>query len=254
VVNEAGNPDPLDFSPPGEIAVAGNFTTVTFEDTFVNDGLFDIFPNSSLVIFENDFTQGAAGTMALTLGGRPTGNELSFLSVMGDAILEGGTLEVDLFSTGANPIDPMAGDEYQILKALGDLSGVFANQIMPNLGPGLVMFPVYDYAADTITLRVAGLAGIMGADFNGDGFVDATDLAIWQMNVGIIGGATGAQGDADGDGDVDGDDFLEWQRTIGPVPPGSGAGGQLVAGVPEPSSLLLIAIGSLALAAGRRRP
>jgi T5SS/PEP-CTERM-associated repeat protein len=256
VVNEAGDPDPMNFSPPGEIAVAGNNTTVTFEHEFTGGGRFAIFPNSSLVIFENDFTQLASGTMAITLGGRPTGNELSFLSVMGDASLNG-TLEVDLFSTGANPIDPMPGDEYEILAAMGTLSGIFTNLVMPNLGAGVAMVPVYDYLAGTVTLQVVGLAGVMGAVFNGDGFVDALDLAVWQMNVGIIGGATGAQGDADGDGDVDGDDFLLWQQTIGPVPgggAGSGAGGQLVAGVPEPSSLLLVTIGSLALAGGRRRP
>jgi hypothetical protein len=53
VVNEAGDPDPMSLAPPGEIAVAGNNTTVTFEDHFVNNGLFDVFPNSSLVLFQN---------------------------------------------------------------------------------------------------------------------------------------------------------------------------------------------------------
>jgi hypothetical protein len=251
VTNEAGNPDPDAPEPAGEIAIAGNNTTVTFEDHFVNNGNFEMFPNSSLVLFENDFTQGAAGAMAITLGGRPTGNELSFLSIMGDANLDG-TLEVDLFSTGANPIDPMPGDEFEILNALGDLTGIFTNLIMPNLGAGMAMFPVYDYNADTVTLHVASLMGVMGADFNGDGIVNGQDLAIWQQNVGLRMGATGAQGDADGDGDVDGDDFLEWQRQLGPVP-GAGSGSGLGASVPEPSSLAILLAGSLALAIGHRK-
>jgi hypothetical protein len=126
---------------------------------------------------------------------------------------------------------------------------------MPPLGGGLTMFPVYDRAADTVTLVVASLMGVMGADFNGDGVVNGLDLAIWQQNVGIDMGATGAQGDADGDGDVDGDDFLIWQQTLGPVPgAGSGSGAhQLGGNVPEPGSLMLVLAASLALAAYRRK-
>jgi hypothetical protein len=116
------------------------------------------------------------------------------------------------------------------------------------------MFPVYDRLADTVTLIVASLAGVMGADFNGDGFVNGLDLLIWQQNVGIRMGATGAQGDADGDGDVDGDDFLEWQQQLGPVPgSGSGSGLPLGASVPEPSSIALLLAASLAIVAHRRR-
>jgi hypothetical protein len=251
VVNEGGVADPP--SPAGGIAIAGNNTTVTFEDVFINNGDFEIFPNSSLAIFESDFNQGAAGSMAITLGGRPTGSELSFISVGGDANLNG-TLEVNLFSAGANPINPMPGDEYQILGALGDVNGIFTNLIMPNLGAGLTMFPVYDRVADTVTLIVGSLAGVMGADFNGDGVVNGLDLLIWQQNVGIRMGATGAQGDADGDGDVDGDDFLEWQQQLGPVPgSGSGSGLPVGASVPEPSGIALLMAATLSFVACRRQ-
>lgn len=241
VVNEAAS----GLAPAGEIAVSGNNTTVTFEDHFINNGKFDIFPNSSLVLFENDFTQGGSGALALTLGGRPTGNELSFLSVMGDASLAG-ALEVDLFSTGANPINPMPGDQYQILATQGQLSGIFTQLMMPTLPGGLVMFPTYDYLAGTVTLVVASAAGAIGPDFNGDGVIDDADLAIWLANVGITSGATVLQGDADGDGDVDGDDFLFWQRNVGQPPPWTGAGsgsgfasGENATAVPEPAGIAL---------------
>jgi hypothetical protein len=149
----------------------------------------------------------------------------------------------------------MLGDEYQSLGARGDVNGIFTNLIMPNLGPGLSMFPVYDRVADTVTLVVATLVGVMGADFNGDGVVNGLDLAIWQQNVGVRMGATGAQGDADGDGDVDGADFLAWQQQLGPVPgSGSGSGSQqLGANVPEPGSFALVLVATLALASCRRQ-
>jgi T5SS/PEP-CTERM-associated repeat protein len=238
----------------GEIGIAGNNTTVTFEDHFINSGVFEMFPNSSLALFLNDFTQTAAGTLVMTLGGRPTGNELSFLSMLGDVSLDGG-LTVDLFGTGANPINPMAGDQYQILATGGLLSGIFTRQAFPALAPGLDWFVDYNYLAGTVTLQVRDLMNVMGADFNGDGIIDAADLAIWLMFNGLTSGATPAQGDADGDGDVDGDDFLIWQQTIGPVPPGSGSGAahDLAATVPEPSAWLLLALGSLIGAACRRR-
>jgi hypothetical protein len=60
----------------------------------------------------------------------------------------------------------------------------------------------------------------LAADFDGDGAVDAEDLAVWQSAFGL-----NADGDADADGDSDGADFLVWQRTLG-------------AGSPPPSSSL----------------
>jgi len=48
---------------------------------------------------------------------------------------------------------------------------------------------------------------LFAADFNGDGMVDATDLAIWEAAFGLT-----AAGDANGDEVTDGADFLFWQR------------------------------------------
>jgi hypothetical protein len=65
-----------------------------------------------------------------------------------------------------------------------------------------------------------------GADFNGDGFVDAADLMDWGASFGLDAG-----GDADNDGDTDGADFLAWQRQF------TGPSTSVGHGVPEPSSL-----------------
>ncbi len=79
--------------------------------------------------------------------------------------------------------------------------------------------------------KLASLTLVPG-DFNGDTFVDGTDLAQWQGGYGI-----NNEGDADGDGDSDGRDFLIWQRNFSPDNEVLTAA---ATAVPEPSSALLI--------------
>ena len=81
-------------------------------------------------------------------------------------------------------------------------------------------------------------------DFDGDGDVDGDDFLIWQNGFLVSAGAALLDGDADGDGDVDGDDFLIWQRNF-PYP-------TVIASVPEPSSLVLLAMGGLMMLRRRK--
>lgn len=77
-----------------------------------------------------------------------------------------------------------------------------------------------------------------GADFTGNGNVDAEDLAIWESGFGTPSGALPSNGDADLDADVDGTDFLVWQNEF------SGAGAALeVQTVPEPSTAFALLAG-----------
>jgi hypothetical protein len=74
-------------------------------------------------------------------------------------------------------------------------------------------------------------------DFDSDGDVDGADFVAWQTNFPKPGGALLSEGDADGDGDVDGADFVVWQTNF-PFTPSPG-----VSPIPEPTSLVLGAIG-----------
>lgn len=87
--------------------------------------------------------------------------------------------------------------------------------------------------------------GTVLADFNGNGTVDAADLAKWRTDF-----HAGAGSDADGDGDSDGQDFLVWQRRLGATTASAS-----VAAIPEPSALAMLALtcGALAGAARKRR-
>ena len=77
------------------------------------------------------------------------------------------------------------------------------------------------------------------SDFNADGTVDGDDLAVLKQGFGSA-NPTLAAGDGNGDGVVDGADFLRWQREAMITEPPAEA-----AGVPEPSSLTLLAVAAL---------
>ena len=84
------------------------------------------------------------------------------------------------------------------------------------------------------------------ADFNNDGNVDGRDFLIWQRGFGT--GTNNSTGDANNSGTVDAADLAIWQNLYG--------GGALTAtstAVPEPSCLLLLALGVMGLGAANRR-
>ena len=66
---------------------------------------------------------------------------------------------------------------------------------------------------------------------------DGDDFLVWQNGFPISVGAALLDGDADADGDVDGEDFLIWQNNF-PYP-------ATLSSVPEPNSLVLLALGGL---------
>ncbi|MFN3169022.1 MAG: hypothetical protein ACE37H_18395 [Phycisphaeraceae bacterium] len=92
------------------------------------------------------------------------------------------------------------------------------------------------------------IASAMPGDTDNDGDIDDTDLGTSFSNytgpVGAIGGKTASQGDTDNDGDVDDTDLgTSFSGYTGPLSP---------ANVPEPTGLVLISMGSLALVRRRR--
>ncbi len=88
----------------------------------------------------------------------------------------------------------------------------------------------------------------LAGDFDLDNDVDGIDFSLWQAGYPTASGATLGNGDADGDGDVDGVDFGIWQAAYPTAAPAPVAGSTAI---PEPTTLALFLIGSLALL---RRP
>jgi len=82
------------------------------------------------------------------------------------------------------------------------------------------------------------------ADFDGDGDVDGADFLVWQRGFGLTGNATPSNGDANGDTNVDSLDLAIWERQFGVAPSGFQS---LAAPVPEPASVVLLALAAPAL-------
>jgi GH35 family endo-1,4-beta-xylanase len=84
-------------------------------------------------------------------------------------------------------------------------------------------------------------------DYNADGIVDVADYVVWRSTLGLT---TDLRADGNGDGQIDEADLNVWRSRYGTVF-GSGAASM---NVPEPGSLLLLAVGSLAFASRRSMP
>jgi hypothetical protein len=95
----------------------------------------------------------------------------------------------------------------------------------------------FQYSMPAMSVTTLVLRSFIDGDFNGNGIVNADDLAVWRTNLGMT-AAHFTDGDADRDGDVDGADFLAWQRNLGAVAPNAFP---TQSPVPEPTSLIMLA-------------
>lgn len=186
---------------------------------------------------DGHYTQQAAATLDIELGGLTREGEYDFVYVEGAASIAG-----DLRLSLINNFMPEADQMFTILDSLNAISGAFGNVASGQrltTADGLGSFQV-DYGPssrfDPNQIVLSNFVGF-DADFDEDGDVDGDDLTRWRGAYGL-----NADADADGDNDSDGDDFLIWQRQLtleSPEP--------LRDSVPEPASKLLAV---LAIAAG----
>ena len=96
-----------------------------------------------------------------------------------------------------------------------------------------------------VEISGVGLTQLPG-DANNDGVVDAADYIIVKTHIGQATGAGSADGDFDNDGTVDWDDL---QTLLGAINTGGGVEGA----IPEPATLGLLVLGSLAVIRKRRK-
>lgn len=151
-------------------------------------------------------------------------------ATLGPVVLGTLPLEGDLDGTG--PLPDITG--FENAGRFFTLYGLQGGSVDPSAA--------VDVQIDNFVIEADGVTGPNG-DFDGDGDVDAADLALWELDYG-----QNDFSDADGDGDSDGADFLIWQRTITGSLPSSA-----LATVPEPTSLVLLALTGIGSIACRKR-
>jgi hypothetical protein len=179
-----------------------------------------------------DYQQANTGELFVELTG--TGlNQFDRLVLSGDAVLDG-YLNIDI----DGGFVPALGQTFNIITG-NTVTGEFDFADVSGMPDGLTFH--IEYLLNAVQLQVV-TTPFFDADFDDDGDVDPTDLAIWQGAYNL-----NQLGDADGDNDSDGRDFLIWQRQFGSAPLVAVSTAASTA-VPEPSSSLGIFLGIVVFA------
>jgi hypothetical protein len=208
-----------------------NGATLTIENganidvRLANQGALELGASPGQVQGTN-FQQSALGSLEIELAGTNP-NNFDQLTLTGQALLAG-ELKVSLLGG----FSPIAGNVFSFLSAAGGISGTFDIVSLPALMTGLSWSINYNPTNVQLTV-VQALAG----DFNGNGTVDAADYVVWRNS-------NGTQAAYD-----------TWRAHFGATA-GAGNGSSpptaepASAGVPEPTSALLLVFG---IAAGSIR-
>ncbi len=168
-----------------------------------------------------DFQQSTTSELFVEITG--TGlNAFDRLVADGDAIVDG-YLNIDI----DGGFVPALGNTFNIITG-NSVTGVFDYADVSGMPAGLAFH--IEYLGNAVQLQVVNKP-FFSADFDEDGDVDPTDLAIWQGAYKL-----NQLGDADGDNDSDGRDFLIWQQQAGSAPLMAFSA---ATAVPEPACILL---------------
>ena len=218
---------------------SGRFELGGFDGELVNAGGVlapgagsgDLSPMTSVATVSDDYFQLSEAALQIEIGGVDNSNvqaaQYDALSVGAVAALDG-TLQVEL----VDAFEPALGDAFKIVSAGVARLGFFAREILPLLPEGLDWFVGYEPTAVSLSVVEPG-------DFNGDGVVDSEDLLSWEADFGAPASA--------GRSGFSGANLLDWQRGLSNSPIGRRSPAAAVQGVPEPTSLLLLGVGSIAV-------
>jgi hypothetical protein len=180
-------------------------------------------PAGTLAI-SGDYVQLASGSLTLALSGSALAD--ATIQIVDEAELAG-TLIVE----SATGFMPTVDAEFELLAALGGVTGEFDDVSLPPLPSGLTWD--LSYEATAVLLKIASA---LPGDYNGDGLVNAADYVVWRKQ------------NATQDG------YNTWRDNFGNMLSGSGAarGERSNGAVPEASAAMLSIIAAAGLLILRR--
>jgi len=123
----------------------------------------------------------------------------------------------------------------------------FLNNLPILAGSGIESMPIYNNGEVVIT-RASRIPLISG-DYDFSGSVTAADYALWRNN---LGSTTNLAADGNGNGVVDAGDYVVYRKKFGATS-GSGTGDLGTSSVPEPSTSLMLTLGTLFFSVFSRR-
>jgi hypothetical protein len=222
--------DTIDHQNAGDFNFTGGFLHVhNFTGNLVNEGgiLSPGRAEADTTTITGDYTQQAAGTLEVEIGGATPGTQHDNVVVGGAAVLDG-----VLHATPVGAFAPtLPGQSFTILTAAsrtGTFDGVVGDPSTST--PGL--FWTVSYTPTTAILSISALPG----DIDLDGDVDRTDAARFTSYFGRPTGATWTTGDFNADGRATLADWALLQSQLGEEVSPSPS----VAAIPEPATISLL--------------
>jgi hypothetical protein len=173
-----------------------------------------------------DVTLSPGSTLAVNL----TGSSAGMLAITGNLDLAALSNSLNVSVVGS-----LSGSSWVIATYTGLLSGEFES---------VTQGYAVNYGTGTNSQITITLAPVLFGDYNGDGSVDAADYTVWRNHLGTNFNLNGNGNEEDASaGIVDTADYATWKANYGTSSMG---GGSLAdTNVPEPSTLLLLALAAI---------
>ena len=167
-------------------------------------------------------------------------------TVTGDldtGIAAGSSFHIDFTLTSANSynlvLSPVAGGAALFTQTGATLAGTVSASIatlrITDYGTGSSSDGSKEYFFDDLMITTPGIPG----DYNNNGTVDAADFVVWLKNQ----GTTNTLPNDPTGGTIGASQYTTWRTHFG-QPPGSGSGAVASAAIPEPTTLMLLMLGT----------
>lgn len=204
-----------------------------------------------------------AGTLAYAKVGPPTGQQPTPQTINSATKewffnLKDNSSNLNNQNGGFTVFGRVLGNGMNVVNAIAALPkyeflGAWSDAPMRNYSPAQWENYVPVDGDNVVSLTVSVL-NFKAGDYDFNGTVNAADYTVWRN---AFGSTTDAAADGNGNGVVDMADFVLWRDTLGQSGGPTAGAGSLVSGavpVPEPTSVILAAAGSMLLVGcGRRR-